>query len=342
MLKRLLTTAALALSVWAPGQDFAIGADLSFVRQAEERGAVFKDGGKAQPALQIFKAHGYNWIRLRLMVAPATLPNTLAYTIAEAQDAKKLGYRFLLCLHYSDNWADPGKQALPKAWVGKSHTELEKTLFEYTRDSISAFREAGVLPDMVQIGNEVTNGMLWPDARLPGNWDNFAGLVKAGIRGVQAGSGKGPSPKIMVHIDRGGDMEGTKTFFDRLESYHVRYDAIGQSYYPWWQGSLLALRQNLDFMARTYRKDIYLVEVAYNWKPAEYASKPAPFPESPEGQREFLDEVSRLVLNTPNGLGKGVFWWEPAVQGGLRRRGFFDDEGNSLPVMSVFDKWFRH
>jgi arabinogalactan endo-1,4-beta-galactosidase len=94
-------------------------------------------------------------------------------------------------------------------------------------------------------------------------------------------------------------------------------------------------------MARTYGKDIILVEVAYNWRPAEYAKKPAPFPETPEGQAQFLDEVHRLVLATPNGLGKGIFWWEPAVAGGLGRRGFFDSEGNALPVIRVFDKFTR-
>lgn len=333
----------LAWGVHQPGpQDFAIGADLSFLRQAEQAGTVFKDGGKAMPGLQIFRNHGYGWIRLRIFVNPKTLPNSLEYTIAEAKDAKKLGYKFLLDFHYADDWADPGKQPIPAAWKGKSHAELTQTVFEYTRDTIKAFGDAGVMPDMVQVGNEIISGMLWPDGKLPANWNNFADLVKAGVKGVEAGSGSTSNPRIMIHIDRGGDMPGTKYFFDRLNSYHIRYEVIGQSYYPWWHGSLLDLRQNLDFMANTYKKDIMLAEVAYNWRPGEYLSKPAPFPESPEGQREFLDEVTRVVLATPNGRGKGVFWWEPAVQGGLRRRGMFGDDGNALPVINVFDKWTRH
>lgn len=331
---------AAAVATLTLAQDFAIGADLSFLRQAEAAGTVFKDNDKPTPGLQIFKNHGYGWIRLRLFVNPTTLPNDLEYTLAEATDAKKLGYRFLLDLHYADSWADPGKQPLPKAWIGQTHAELERTLHDYTRDTIAAFREAGVLPDMVQIGNEVIGGMCWPDGKLPDHWDNFAGLVKAGIRGVKGGAGKGPQPKIMIHIDRGGDVKGTKWFFDKLNSYHVRFDVIGQSYYPWWHGSLLDLKENLDFMSRTYKKDIILAEVAYNWRPGEYLTKSAPFPESPEGQRQFLDEVTRMVLATPRG--KGVFWWEPAVQGPLRRRGFFGDDGNALPVITVFDKWARH
>jgi arabinogalactan endo-1,4-beta-galactosidase len=215
-------------------------------------------------------------------------------------------------------------------------------VFEYTKQTVTAFRESGVLPDMVQIGNEVINGMLWPDGRLPGNWDNFAELVQAGIAGVEAGTGDAQHPRIMIHIDRGGDKIRTKDFFDKLHSYHVDYDVIGQSYYPWWHGSLNDLRENMFFMAREYHKDIIVVEAAYNWRPAEYVKRPGPFPETPEGQKQFLEEVNRVVQETPDGHGKGVFWWEPAVTGPLGSRGFFDDAGNALPVVTTFDKYTRH
>jgi len=322
--------------------DYAIGADLSFLKQAEDRGVVFKENGEGKPGLQIFKEHGYNWIRLRLFHIPTRLPNNLEYTIALAKEAKKLGFKFLLNYHYSDTWADPGKQYIPKAWEDKSHAELVQAVFEYTWDTIIAFRDANALPDMVQIGNEVSNGMLWPDGKLPGNWDNFAELMKAGINGVDAGRGNSQRPLIMVHIDKGGSKNRTKAFFDKWHSYGVDYDIIGQSYYPWWHGTLLELRDNMIFMANEYQKDIIIVEAAYNWRPAEYKNKKAPFPETPEGQRQFLDEVNRVVLNTPYNRGKGVFWWEPAVMGGLRRRGMFDDDGNALPVITVFDKFTRH
>ena len=321
---------------------YAIGADLSFLKQAEDKGKVFKDNGETKPGLVIFKDHGYNWIRLRLFHTPTELPNNAEYTIALAKTAKKLGFHFLLDYHYSDTWADPGKQYLPKAWEGLSHAQLVKAVSDYTKQTIIAFREAGVLPEMVQIGNEVINGMLWPNGRLPGNWDNFADLVKAGIAGVEAGSGNGQPPRIMIHIDRGADKARTKDFFDKLNSYHVNYDVIGQSYYPWWHGSLNDLRENMIFMAKEYKKDIIVVEAAYNWMPAEYKNHPGPFPESPEGQRQFLEEVNRIVQETPDGLGKGVFWWEPAVTGPLGSRGFFDADGNALPVMTVFDKFTRH
>src|ERR1700730_4469157 len=182
----LLVAATFAAGI-VHGQDYAVGGGVSFLAQAEQQGVVFKDGGVAKPGLEILRAHGYNWIRLRLFHTPTELPNNLDYTIALAKNAKKLGFKFLLDYHYADDWADPGKQPLPKAWQGKSHSELVKAVFEYTRDTIAAFRDAGALPDMVQIGNEITHGMMWPDGKLPENWDNLAQLVYAGINGVDAG-----------------------------------------------------------------------------------------------------------------------------------------------------------
>jgi arabinogalactan endo-1,4-beta-galactosidase len=326
----------------ARAAEYAVGADLSFLLQAERSGKVFKDQGQAKPGLEIFKDHGYNWIRLRIFHTPTELPNNLEYTLALAKAAKKLGFHFLLDYHYSDTWADPGKQFTPKAWGGMTHPQLVKAVFEYTRQTIAAFREAGVLPDMVQIGNEVINGMLWPDGRLPGNWENFADLIKSGIAGVEAGKGDAPRPLIMIHIDRGGDKIRTKDFFDKLNSYRVSYDVIGQSYYPWWHGSLNDLRENMVFMALEYKKDIIVVEAAYNWIAAEYKQRPGPFPETAEGQKQFLEEVNRIVQETPDGRGKGIFWWEPAVTGPLSSRGFFDEAGNALSVITTFDKFTRH
>lgn len=338
----LLLTISLGSPALAQSSTFAVGADVSFLKAAEESGKTFKDDGETKPGLEILKDHGYNWVRLRIFNNPKDLPNNLAYTIALAQEAKKLGFHLLLDFHYSDTWADPGKQFMPAAWKDRTHAQLVQAVFDYSRDTIAALRSAGVLPDMVQIGNEITNGMLWPDGKLPENWDHFAELVQAGIAGVRVGSGDLPMPRIMIHIDRGGDVDGTKRFFDTLNSYHVPFDVIGQSYYPWWHGSLNDLRANLLFMAREYRKDIIVVETAYCWRPTEYTKRPGPFPETPEGQAQFLDEVNRTVQATPDGLGIGVFWWEPAVNGPLVARGFFDDNGNALPVIKVFDKYILH
>ena len=340
--KVILTATCCLLSVTASqAQEFATGADLSFLKQAEDNGIVFKEDGGAKRGLEIFNDHGYNWIRLRLFHSPGQLPNNLAYTIVLAKDAKKMGFKFLLDYHYSDTWADPGKQFLPAAWEGKSHAQLVDSIYDYTRYTMAAFRDAGVLPDMVQVGNEVSNGMLWPDGRLPDNWDNFAELMQAGINGVFAGCGNNPAPRIMIHIDKGGDKEFTKYWFEKFLSYGIDFDLIGQSYYPWWHGSLLDLRECLNFTAEEFKKDIIVVEAAYNWTPTEYVDKKAPFPETPEGQKQFWEEVTRIVLAVPDNRGTGVFWWEPATSG-RGSRSFFDDDKNVLPVITVFDKYTRH
>ncbi len=243
-------------------QEYAVGADLSFLKQAEDNGFKFKENGEVKKGIEIFKNHGYNWIRLRLFHTPSQLPNNLEYTIATAQMAKEHGFKFLLDYHYSDTWADPGKQFVPKAWEGLSHETLIDSVYEYTRQSMIAFREAGVFPNIVQVGNEISNGMLWPDGKLPDNWNNLAELIQAGINGVFASCGNNPCPQIMIHIDKGGDKEFTKYWFDKLLSYGVDFDVMGQSYYPWWHGSILDLRETLNFMARAYQKEIIVVEAA--------------------------------------------------------------------------------
>jgi arabinogalactan endo-1,4-beta-galactosidase len=272
-----------------------------------------------------------------LFNAPKTLPNDLAYTIAEAKRAKALGFGFLLDLHYSDDWADPSHQITPVAWQKLKHKQLVEVVHEFTRQSVAAFRDAGAMPDMVQVGNEITSGMLWPDGKLPDNWDNFTDLLKAGVQGVRDGAGAAKPPLIMLHIDQGGNSETTQWFFSHVLAAHVPFDVIGQSYYPWWQGSLLDLAHNLDFMARTFHKPIILVETAYSWRPDNYTKKAGPYPETPEGQRDFLMALAKVVAAAPGGMGRGVFWWEPAVRGPLARRGLFDDDGNSLPALHVFD-----
>jgi len=237
--------------------------------------------------------------------------------------------------------ADPGQQSIPAAWEGKSHDQLVEAVYDYTLSTMIAFRKAGVFPEMVQVGNEISHGMLWPDGKLPDHWDNFTDLVQAGINGVQASCGNNPCPEIMIHIDKGGNKEFTKFWFDKFHSYGIKYDVIGQSYYPWWHGSLLDLRECLNWTVRAYKKNIYVVETAYNRTPTEYVDTLAPFPESPEGQRAFLEEVNRIVLGVPDNLGSGVFWWEPAVS---RRgsRSFINEEGNVQPVIEVFDRYTRN
>jgi len=322
-------------------QNYAIGADVSFLAKCEQDGVVFKENGKPIDVLALLREHHYNWVRLRIFHDPAAaagkLPNDLNYTLALARRARNDGFHLLLDFHYADSWADPGKQPTPAAWSRLKHKQLVHQVFKYTRDTIAAFAGQGLMPDMVQIGNEITNGMLWPDGKLPGNWDNFADLVNAGIAGVEAGRGAAPKPGIMIHIERSGDYGAAVSFFDNLIAHHVHFDVIGLSYYPFWHGDIATFRANLHDLALRYRLPIIVVETAYNWTPGGMAGKKTDFPESPEGQLAFLRAVDAAVRAIPNGLGQGVFWWEPAAEGGLRGRSFFDNRGNVLPVVTAFD-----
>jgi arabinogalactan endo-1,4-beta-galactosidase len=317
---------------------FIVGADVSYLRDLESKGVAFEDEGQVHPGLDILRHHGYTWVRLRIMNEPTPLPNTLAYTLAEAKAAKGMGFRLLLDLHYSDDWADPAHEKTPAAWAKLSHDALVQAVFNFTRDTVTAFREQGTMPDMVQIGNEITSGMLWPDGKLPDRWPQLADLLIAGVRGAEAGKGDLPRPAIMIHIDQGGNEETTKWFFDNLIVNHVPFDVIGQSYYPWWQGSLKDLKDNLAFTANRYKRPIIVVETAYDWRKGEEFKKgKPPFAETPEGQAEFFASVIRTVSETPNHLGKGVFWWEPMAAGAIEKRGTFDTQHRALPVLSVTD-----
>jgi arabinogalactan endo-1,4-beta-galactosidase len=318
----------------------AVGADVSFLPQAESEGAIFKDHGMPRPALEILRDHGYGWVRLRLFNHPTTLPNDMAYTLAEAKKAKALGFGIVLDLHYADDWADPQHQPTPLAWQKLRHPQLMEAVLNFTRDTLAQFRQQGVLPNIVQIGNEVTSGMMWPDGKLPDNWTNFDDLLLAAARGVSEGSKPDRHPAIMIHIDQGGNEETTKWFFSHVIAAGVPFDVIGQSYYPWWQGSIGDLKANLAFMANEYHKPIVVIETAYAWEPQNYIKKRSPFPETPEGQRAFLQALAEAVAATPYGLGKGLFWWEPAVSAqhsDLIPRGLFDSNGNALPALNVFN-----
>jgi arabinogalactan endo-1,4-beta-galactosidase len=325
--------------------EYCFGADLSSAKQLEDRGTVYKDeDGQAKPILQIFKSNGYNWVRLRTCVEPAVLPQNSDYTIAMASDAKKLGFKWLLDFHYSNGWADPraNSQQIPSTWRGMDVNQMSDALFNYTKDTIARMAAADVMPDIVQVGNEIGNGFLFPMAdithRDPVKWDNFAKLLDAGMRGIEAGRGDKPRPRILIHVDHGGDMQLTREFFDKLTTYNLPFDMIGFSFYPWSHGTLYDLKANLAFTANTYGRDVMVVETGYYTKPTEFRQTPGPFPESPQGQAQWLAAVNQIVMDVPNGRGKGVFYWEP---GSTNARSYFDSAGSPLPILDVFHQWTR-
>jgi arabinogalactan endo-1,4-beta-galactosidase len=333
-----------------PGRDRLIrGVDLSTLRALEAAGKSFSDAQGTRSAERILADHGANLVRLRLWVDPESGFNNLDDVAAMARRIKQARMQFLLDLHYSDFWADPGHQDTPAAWQGQDLATLAATVYDYTKNVVATLTAQGTPPDIVQIGNEVTGGMLWPQGQLyvgsRQRWVEFTTLLQAGIAGARAGAPAGRAPQIMLHIDRGGDLGGTQWFYDHMIEYGVEFDLIGLSYYSYWHGSLNDVRRNLDATAARYGKPIVIVETAYAWTFDDYdghpniitaATTPLRYPVSPDGQALFVSDLLSLVARTPGQLGLGIVYWEPAWIPGV---GWKAGEGNAWENQTVFDPY---
>jgi arabinogalactan endo-1,4-beta-galactosidase len=333
-----------------PEETLLLGGDISALTVIEQAGGIFKQDGRPGDAIRIMTDHGANCFRLRLFVNPTgknVVVQDLPYTVALAKRIKQAGAKWLLDFHYSDTWADPAHQTKPKAWEGLDVAGLEEAVYRHTRDSLMELKRQDVLPEYVQIGNEITPGMLWPEGRLYGvgdpdeQWENFARFLKAGARAVRETV---PNTRIVIHNHCGGDWSKTKWFFKRIEEHAVPYDTIGLSYYPWWHGTLADLRRNLEQCAATFKKDVFVVETAYPYRPFKRSEgqENMLWPQTPVGQQQFLRDLIATVRETPGGRGLGVLWWYPEsipVQGLHIWRGgataMFDDAGNALPVLNT-------
>jgi arabinogalactan endo-1,4-beta-galactosidase len=324
------------------------GGDISTLSALEAAGKSFSDATGARPAEQILAGHGWNWVRLRLWVDPPNEFNGLADVTTMARRARQAHLRFLLCLHYSDFWADPAKQHIPAAWQGQNLRTLAETVHDYTRMAIATLIAQGASPDIVQIGNEVTAGMLWPHGRIDRDgqehWTEFATLLKAGIAGAREAGPLGHGPATMIHIDRGGDAPGAQRFYDQILAQGVDFDWIGLSYYPFWHGTLDDLRQTLNTLATRYGKPLAVAETAYPWTLDNHdgypnvvgpsTDLPPGYPPTPAGQVRFIRDLLALIAQTPRGLGRGLVYWEPAWIPGV---GWKPGEGNNWDNLTVFD-----
>jgi len=352
---------------------FLLGADISALAQAEQRGAPFSDDGKPGDAIAIFRRHGWNCFRLRLFVNPTGrggTVNTLDYTRLLAKRIKAAGAVLILDIHYSDTWADPQHQIKPAAWKEMDIAGLENAVEKYTAQVIGDLKKNDAMPQIVQIGNEITGGTLWPDGQVAvplstvkvfdatvkpikppepyddaRQWDRLCGILAAGARGVREASAPSDGVRIMIHIDCGGDWPVTRWFFDHLTEHRIDYDIIGQSYYPYWHGTLQNVHENLAQTAKRFHKDIVIVETAYPCKDAERWSsrKNMAWPISAQGQAKFMADLIATVRQTPEGRGLGVIYWHPEsvpmrVAGAQRNGGdmaLFDSDGKILPAIDV-------
>ena len=337
-------------------KEFLIGADISALTTLEQNGAAYLDKGRTGELIAILRNNGFNSIRLRIFVDPNGrhgAVNDLPYTIELAKRAKAGGMKLLLNFHYSDTWADPQQQTKPKAWENMPFEELKQTVQSYTASVMEAFKKENVVPDIVQVGNEITPGMLWPDGKISekydteAQWEKFTSLLKAGIAGVRSVV-PDPNLKIMIHIDQGGKKSVSQWFFGNLNKYDVPFDIVGVSYYPWWHGTVKNLKENLNYIAKELKKDVMVVEVAYphtdkvDWHGHPPARK-LHFPLTPKGQYDMLRSVTKTVLQTPDKHGCGVFYWFPeSVPVGKQgtwmggASALFDAKGNALPGIYAF------
>jgi arabinogalactan endo-1,4-beta-galactosidase len=333
---------------------FYLGADVSAIAAPRgggggggRAGIAYQEDGKPAEEWEILNSHGWNLFRLRVFVSPVrgAPNNSLENTIPLARKIKAAGATFLLDLHFSDTWADPQHQDIPVAWRALDIDGLEKAWEKHAYDTIKALKDAGAMPDMVQVGNEITRGAAWPVARLqiPGSteypppqpydeakqWSNLTRLLKAGIRGVESAAGK-TKPRIVIHIDQGGHWDATQWFFDHIKAAKVKYDIIGQSFYPpWGHGSLEELWNNMNQCAKRYKKDFAVVETGYSGARNESAKKLIIWPVTPEGRLQFLVDLMNTVRKAPRGI--GIMYWAP-------ERDVWNSDGTPGPPVFVLDK----
>lgn len=310
-----------------------LGLDCSSLLDVRKAGAKFTVHGKPiEPLTYFHDVAGLDLLRLRLWVDPYDEQghpygggtNDYEAFLKLAKEGLAKGYRILLDFHYSDFWCDPSKQFLPKAWRGLDFEQLCAKLNEYTRKTLTDLKNEGIPLYAVQVGNEITNGMLWPFAHLDyvgpnkprEGYDNLCRLLTLGAIAVREIY---PEAKVVLHLEKSGDQPTYREFLDQMVAHEVPFDVLGMSYYPYWHGNFEALFANIDFCHKRYGKPIWIVETAYAFTtemPYEDdrsqeeldAGMAFPFPRTKEGQRDFL--VGLLEQAKLHDVG-AVLYWEP-------------------------------
>lgn len=284
--------------------NFAKGADIGWLHQMEATGYKFyNDDGKEEDCLKILKDHGINSIRLRSWVNPSDDPVcghcSTEEVVEMALRAKNMGFRLMIDLHYSDSWADPEKQKKPAAWQNHSFEELLSDVRDYTLKVMNSLKDNGITPEWVQIGNEIPNGMLWPE----GSTDNFAQLSELLNSGYEAVKYIFSDAKVIIHLDQGDDRERFIRFFDNHRDNGGKYDVIGVSYYPYWvnknyKETIDNLTRNLEEFILRYDREVMVCEIG-----GEDTEE--------NDTHDMIKEVIKRVKAIAHKKGLGVFYWEP-------------------------------
>lgn len=306
--------------------EFIKGADVSWLTEMEASGKKFyNSAGAEKECMQLMKDLGMNIIRLRVWVNPADGYCNTADVLIKALRAKQLGMKLLIDFHYSDWWADPGKQNKPASWVGKDIAGLKQAVYTHTTEVLSELKKNGIVPEYVQAGNETNNGMLWPEGKASANMNNFAQLIKSGYDAVKSVD-KGI--KVIVHISNGYDNDLFRWMFDGLKNNGAEWDMIGMSLYPNaanWQTLNNQCLTNMNDMVTRYGKEIMIVEVGMSW-------------DEPVASKAFLTDLIEKVKSVQDGKGKGVLYWEPQSYNNWKgySLGAFDNSGKPTIAMEAF------
>lgn len=278
---------------------FAKGSDVGWLKQMEEEGYKFyNDEGYDEDCLKILQDHNMNSIRLRVWVNPKDKHCSKDEVVEMAKRAKNIGFRIMIDLHYSDSWADPEKQFKPEAWKNHSVQELVQDVFSHTLDVMTALKENDVYPEWVQVGNEIPNGMLWPEGKTE-NFDNLSQFLNSGYDAVKKIF---KDAKVIIHLDQGDDRDRFIKFFDNHTKNNGKYDVIGVSYYPYWiqknyKETIDNLINNLNEYVCRYGKEVMVCEIG--GEDTEI-----------EDTYNMLKEVIDRVKKIPDNKGLGVFYWE--------------------------------
>lgn len=324
-------------------EEFIIrAADLSFLPEIEQAGVVFyNQAGEAEDMLTTLKNAGMNTVRIRLWKDPADAHSGMAEVRDFAARARAMGLKIWLTVHYADTWADPGNQPIPDIWKDLGFYILTDSVYQYTAKIVKE-----IDPEYIQIGNEINNGMLWPQGKLA-YASNFRELLNSGVRAVRDNR---PDCKIILHY-AGTDNAGA--FFANLDS--LDYDIIGLSYYPLWHGKSLSLLESaLDSLGKQFHRQVLIAETSYpfslgwnDWTNNVMGLEEQlldGYPATPEGQKAFLNEIKRISVAATSSIGFAYWGGEwisfkgaQATNGSSwENQAFYDFELKALPVIDAF------
>ena len=332
---------------------FIRAVDLSFTPEIVGAGTQFKDNNQVKELTQIFKDKGINTIRLRIWHTPVDAHSSLLEVVDFAKQLSAKGFGIWLDFHYSDTWADPSNQTKPAAWKNATGPILKDSIYQYTSKALLAFKNAGVLIKIVQVGNEVNGGFLWNDGRVGGtydvNWTNYAILLKEGLRAVKDADN---NTKTMIHF---AGVDGADAYYSTVLQQGISFDYIGLSYYMIWHGkSLDNVSTQLNTLSTHFQKPILIAETAYPFSLAWNDNTNniiglssqliTGYEATIDGQNAYTKALIDLMKKLPQQTGMGICWWAPewvSFRGPIATNGsswenltLFDFTNNALPALA--------